>query len=103
METTPDVRTGDLKTSLSVQRCNAFKKGGEKVFLGHVLEVLSGWDPEWARNELKNSGAWWLTRHRKDQDTICRVLAEIGRMIKEGEKFTENPGAAAVDLWKRWA
>ena len=69
----------------------------------HVLEVLSAWSPKGAKQELTNSGAWWRLKYREDSDKACRVLAEIKRMITESVPFTVNPGACAVDLWKRFA
>jgi len=102
LETSPDV--GDVQNPLNVQRrANAFKKGGENNFLNHVGEVMSGYDSKFAKSELKNSGAWWRMKFRSDPDKACRVLAEIKRMITEGVAFQENPGAAAVDLWKRFS
>jgi hypothetical protein len=90
------------ETSSSVQRGHAFKKGGENGYLLHVLEVLSARSPREAELELANSGAWWRLKYREDADKACRVLAEIKRMITEGVPFTNNPGACAVDLWKRF-
>jgi hypothetical protein len=92
-----------LENSLNVQRVNAFKKGGEDGFLIEAARVLAGFDRTWAKMEMENSGAWWRMKFRQDPDKAARVLAEIHRMIKEGVAFTENPGAAAVDLWKRFA
>ena len=98
-----DVRSETLETPLSVQRCNAFKKGGEKDFLLHVTDVLKRYSPDFARQEMSGSGPWWRMKYRQDSGRITRILAEIERMIKEGVPFTNNPGATAVDLWKRWA
>jgi hypothetical protein len=98
-----DVRSSDVKSLFNVQRGNAFKKGGESGFVQQAAIVLAQWDAEWAKAEMKNSGGWWVSKFRQDQDKACRVLAEINRMIKEGVSFSENPGACAVDLWKRFA
>ena len=69
----------------------------------HVGLVMERYSPKFARQELTNSGAWWRKMFRTDPDKITRVLAEVERMIKEGETFTNNPGATAVDLWQRFA
>lgn len=102
-EKSPDVRQESLEPVRNVQRHNAFKKGGENAFLVRVAEVMTRYSPKFAANELKNSGAWWRMKFRQDEDKACRVLAETERAIKEGETFSENPGAYAVDLWKRFA
>jgi len=59
-------------------------------------------NPDFAELELKHSGGFWRNRFRQDADKIRRILAEVGKMIKEGEPFSENPGATAADLWERW-
>jgi hypothetical protein len=92
-----------LRPLLNVQRCNALKKGGENGFLLRVIDTLVIWNPKWAKREMSQSGAWWRSIYRKDADKAERVRSEIGRMIKEKVQFTDNPGAAAVDLWKRFA
>lgn len=102
LEKSPDVSYKTLESSKSVQRCNAFKKGGEKAFLTHVAEVLAGYDVEFAKTELTNSGAWWRMKYRQDPDKITRVLADLEQAIKDGKPFENNPGAYAVDLWKRF-
>jgi hypothetical protein len=94
---------GDVGDSLNVQRCNAFKKGGENEFLIQVAETYALHNAKWAKNEMKSSGAWYRQMYRKDKDKACRVMAEIKRMIKEGEAFSVNPAACAADLWKRFA
>lgn len=101
---TPDVSQRALESSLNVQRgAHAFKRGGEDGFLLDAAEVLAGYDNAWAKLEMTNSGAWWRMKFRHDPDKAARMLAEINRMIKERVPFTENPGAAAVDIWKRFA
>jgi len=98
-----DVSSRSFESFNNVQRANAGKKGSEKQYLDRVLETLSLWKPSWAQKEMVNSGAWWRLAYRANQDKAERILAEISRMIKEGETFTVNPGAAAVDLWDRFA
>lgn len=98
-----DVSRRPLESFNNVQRPNARKRGSENDYLQRVLETLSLWKPSWAQKEMVNSGAWWRLGYRANPDKAERVLAEIGRMIKEGESFTLNPGAAAVDLWDRFA
>jgi len=70
--------------------------------LADVAFTLSRWSPEFATEELKNSGNCWRKHFRTDAGLARRVLAEIGRMIKERETFSVNPGATAVYLWRQW-
>jgi len=93
------------------------KKLGESAFMTEVGRVLGGYgkdgqkrsilcaDKEWTgKRELQNSGAWWrVALWREAGERLAwSVLTEIERMIQEGEQFTVNPGAAAVDLLGRW-
>lgn len=100
---TRDVSPRRTETFNNVQRGHAYKKGGESGFLNHVAEVMAGYSKEFAKEELKTSGAWWRMKFRADPDKASRVLAEIKTMITEGATFSQNPGAAAVDLWGRFA
>ena len=74
--------------------------GAEKDFLGDVKAALEAWGPERAEAELTNWGGWWRKRFRESPDKARRVLAEIRSMVREG-RILSNPGAAAMDLWKR--
>ena len=68
--------------------------------MGEVREVFQRSHPGLAEAELANWGGWWRNRYRENAAKARRVLAEIGAMIKE-RRVTANPGAAAIDLWKR--
>jgi len=82
---------------------SAHEKGStkEQPFLREVKEVLHLWSPAFAQNELDNYGGWWRNRFRENPGKSGRVLAEIRSMIREG-RISGNPGAAAMDLWKRF-
>lgn len=73
----------------------------EKVFLLDVAAVMDRWKKGHSKYEMTNSGAWWRLAWRKDADLIERVLADVLCQVKES-KIGDSPGAAAVDLWKRW-
>ena len=75
--------------------------GKEQAFLKEVREVLLLWSPAFVKDELANWGGWWRNRFREKPAKAQRVVAELRTMIKEGN-IRGNPGAAAVDLWKRF-
>jgi hypothetical protein len=75
---------------------------GEAAFMAHVLEAFSSFGPKGSENEIANWGGWWRNRYREDKGKARRVLAEIRGMVREG-RIRRNPGAAANDLWKRFA
>ena len=87
-----------LTCSVSAQEKGSTK---EQPFLREVKEVLHLWSPAFAQNELDNYGGWWRNRFRENPGKSGRVLAEIRSMIREG-RISGNPGAAAMDLWKRF-
>jgi hypothetical protein len=97
--------------TLSVQRASTPRKAArgtdrtglnrEKHFLLQVGATLERWKKGSSKSELSGSGAWWRLAFRSDRDLIERVLAEVGMLVKEG-RIKGTPGAAAVDLWKRW-
>lgn len=87
---------------------NALKSAGgakkltaENTFLLDVGAMMERWRKGSSKAELMNSGGWWRMSYRADPDLMFRVLADILSMVKEGTIKT-NPGATAVDLWKRW-
>ncbi len=56
--------------------------------------------------DMKAHGGLWRTLMRKDPNAYTRVLEEIESMAKEqdipGRQFIKSPGAAFIDLYKRW-
>jgi len=70
--------------------------------MASVLETFNSFGPNVSENELANWGGWWRNRYREDKGKARRVLAEIRGMVREG-RIRRNPGAAANDLWKRFA
>ena len=74
----------------------------ENRFLSTLAETLAGFDPKQAGQELTNWGGWWRLRFREDPAKARRVLAEVGSMIRE-KRIRTNAGAAAKDLWGRFA
>ena len=70
--------------------------------MAKLVGVLERCGPKLMGKELANWGGWWRNRYREDAGKAERVLAEIGSMIREG-RVLRNPGAAAMDLWKRFA
>ncbi len=65
-----------------------------------LQETLELHNPATAESELTNWGGWWRNRFRQNPAKAVRLLAEMRSMVKEG-RIHKNPGAAAVDLWKR--
>ena len=90
------------RSTLSRSKEEPGQRKAENEFLADVAFTLSRWSPEFATEELKNSGNCWRKHFRLDAGLARRVLAEIGRMIKERETFSVNPGATAVYLWRQW-
>jgi hypothetical protein len=74
--------------------------GVENDFLEEVSQTMAAFTPDAARTELANWGGWWRNRFRESPDKARRVLADIRSMVRE-RRITQNPGAAAADLWKR--
>ena len=70
-------------------------------FFERLKEVLLLWSPAFAKDELANWGGWWRNRFRENPAKAQRLIAELRTMIREGG-IKGNPGAAAVDLWKRF-
>ena len=75
---------------------------GEPSFMGDVLRLFEQCGPQVQEKEMTNWGGWWRNRYREDAGKAKRVLAEVRSMLREG-KIRRNPGAAAQDLWKRFA
>ena len=67
-----------------------------------ILEAFSSFGPKASENEIANWGGWWRNRYREDKRKAQWVLAEVRNMVREG-RIHRNPGAAANDLWKRFA
>ena len=61
---------------------------------------MAAFAPDTARTELANWGGWWRNRFRERPNKAWRVLTEVRSMARE-RRITQNPGAAAADLWKR--
>jgi hypothetical protein len=70
--------------------------------MADVAQTLDGFGPKHGATELVNWGGWWRNRYREDARKAQRVLAELRCMVREGH-IHRNPGAAAHDLWKRFA
>ncbi len=69
----------------------------EKRLIGELQDVLG-------KEEMERAGGHWRKNHvRKHPELVERALAEVKRMVKEGEKFTVSPGACLTDLIKRWS
>ena len=90
-------------TSLNASKAagGAKKITAENLFLLDVGEVMELWHKGSSKAELANSGIWWRTSYRAEPNLMRSILNEVRCMVKEG-KIKTNPGAAAVDLWKRW-
>jgi hypothetical protein len=102
LKETPSVKGAREGSLLNVQRGNALKKrASENDFLADVREIMNRWRPGFGALELEGSGANWRKWFRETPDKARRVLADITAGIKEGRQFTKNPGAAAVDLYRR--
>jgi hypothetical protein len=104
-----DVKSDPSDSTLSVQRVNAFQGSNEKaqkrivaarVFLLDVKQVMDSWKSGHGKRELENSGANWRQLFNTNPDKTRRVLADTRVAIKEG-KISKNPGAYAMDLYKR--
>jgi len=78
------------------------KKSGENGFLEDLARTLAQYDPKKAEQEMVNWGGRWRNRYREDMTKAWRVLAELRSMVKEG-RIESNAGAAADDLWRRFA
>jgi len=74
----------------------------ENRFLSTLAQTLADFDTKQAGQELTNWGGWWRMRFREDAAKARRVLAEVGSMIRE-KRIRTNAGAAAKDLWGRFA
>jgi hypothetical protein len=72
----------------------------EQSFVREVCAMLKLWSPQFAQDELANWGGWWRNRVREKPAKARRLVAELAGMIRE-HRVTDNPGAAAVDLWNR--
>jgi uncharacterized protein YdaU (DUF1376 family) len=57
-------------------------------------------------SDMQAHGGLWRTLMRKHPNTYIKVLEEIESMAKEqdipGRQFIKSPGAAFIDLYKRW-
>lgn len=51
---------------------------------------------------LETYGGAWRLRIRNQPDLVRRILAEVRDMLKT-KRIKKDAGAAAYDLWKRWA
>ena len=76
--------------------------GAEKELMTELLATLQAYNGKLAAKELTNWGGWWRNRFRENPAKTRRVLAEIKSMIRE-RRMRRNPGAAANDLWSRFA
>ncbi len=76
--------------------------GEENRFLADLALTLSDFSTKQSNLELTNWGGWWRLRFREDPGKARRVLAELGSMIRE-KRVRSNAGAAAKDLWERFA
>jgi len=76
--------------------------GEENHFLATLAQTVSAFSPKQSSHELANWGGWWRLRFREDPGKARRVLAELGSMIRE-KRVRTNAGAAAKDLWERFA
>jgi hypothetical protein len=74
----------------------------ENSFLEELTRTLAKYNPKQAEKEMINWGARWRLRYREDVNKSWRVLSELAVMIREG-KITRNAGAAADDIWRRFA
>jgi len=72
----------------------------ERLFLVSLNNVLRRYSPDLAKTEMTNWGGWWRNAFRTSPDKTRRVLADLNNMISE-RRIISNPGAAALDLWKR--
>ena len=72
----------------------------ERRFLASLNTTLSRYNPDLASTEMTNWGGWWRHAFRTNPGKSRRVLADLGNMIAE-RRIVSNPGAAALDLWKR--
>jgi len=72
----------------------------ERRFLASLNTTLSRYNPDLASTEMTNWGGWWRHAFRTNPGKSRRVLADLGNMIAE-RRIISNPGAAALDLWKR--
>jgi hypothetical protein len=104
-----DGEGGDLEsllkrsTELNAQKAETEprKASPENVFLLDVGAAMDRWQKGHGKKELASSGAWWRLAFRQDAQLARRVLADTLGAIKES-RIKENPGAHAVDLWRRW-
>lgn len=78
------------------------KKRGENGFLEELTKVMARYNPKQAEKEMVNWGGRWRNRYRQNADKAWRVLNELKAMVCEG-RITRNPGAAADDIWRRFA
>ena len=110
LEDTPSVKGVEESQNLNVQRVNAFRGSNEKAakkiaavngFLLEISETMDTWKPGSGKRELANSGAAWRKLFNQDPDKVRRVWADIRAGVKEGRRFSNNPAAAAMDLYKR--
>jgi hypothetical protein len=93
----PEVNPFSGSTALTLR-----KKSGERGFLMELTKAFAAFDPKKAELEMVNWGGWWRNRFRENPGKCWRVVAEIVEMVKDG-KVQSNPGAAAKDLWERFA
>ena len=94
---TPRARAEDLALSPSAPKKAETE---ENAFLEQVREILTPNGARTAAAELANWGGWWRNRFRANPAKARRVAAELRGMIRE-RRVLQNPGAAAMDLWKR--
>ena len=74
----------------------------ENRFLKDLVLTFADFDQKQSSQELTNWGGWWRLRFREDPGKARRVLAEVRSMITE-KRIRRNVGAAAKDLWERFA
>ena len=98
----PVAAASQLSSSTPLQGGNEEPKEAaeERHFLAGLHTALRRYNPALAKAEMTNWGGWWRNAYRTNPDKSRRVLAEISSMITE-HRINSNPGAAALDLWKR--
>lgn len=75
---------------------SSINRSKEDVLMGRLRHALG-------EDEMARAGGHWRVDHvRAHPDLLDRALAEVERMIREGEQFSENAAACLEDLVKRW-
>ena len=69
----------------------------------HTVELMERCRELLGKTEMGRCHKRWIGRATADPEKLERVLDDMERHIKDGGRFTKNPGARAETLWKQFS